>query len=680
MCEEQWQEVLERLKMSHSTLYGIARMSTMVYRDECIELSFKFLFHQKRVADPKALQIIANEASKLLNRDVTVKIVREGVVIGEAVSLQLTTEVTTSAREDTTAELLEIVRGLESKGSSERIYLKHAHISNFRAITNVDIEFNPSVNIIIGANNIGKSAIVDAIRLALQVGRYRKTKFVTLDDFNNSNEEIAIDLKFFCPDSVEGLPELKIFEVDESGKRKAYLELHVRYRITGVGEARQVRQQFWGGNTGTKVPDDEALDIFAFDYLGALRDAELVLKPSTKSKIADLLLSLRADKIDRKKIEEVFEEAQKHPEIQKLVTEANTSVQSHVTKIALKNDVFSVSFQPLPPVFEDLVGGFDVRLLSTVLTSTVGQNGLGYNNILYTSTVLGHIKTTHVRDPGHYHALLIEEPEAHLHPQLEDSLFTYLSSLGGKIGSQVIVTSHSPIISSTTNIDNLIIVHKKDNQTSNTNLSKINLNPDEKRKISRYMDVTKSQLFFAASVLFVEGITESLLLPKLADVFFQEQDSLLSRGIEVVDIDGVSFEPYAKLFNNSKASLPMRAAIITDRDSYTDKKGVSHDMSARTARALTFKGHHLDVQITEGRTFENDLWAAGNEAIMQEAGGKLFTRSSFSSADDILRLIDNSSIYGKGDLAQEIIELRQTLKVPTYIQNALKWVNDHETH
>ncbi len=193
------------------------------------------------------------------------------------------------------------------------------------------------------------------------------------------------------------------------------------------------------------------------------------------------------------------------------------------------------------------------------------------------------------------------------------------------------------------------------------------------------MDVTKSQLFFASGVLFVEGITESLLLPKLADIYFDEEDSLIARGIEVVDIDGVSFEPYAKLFNNSESSLPMRAAIITDRDSYTDKEGEAHNMSARTTRALTFKKHKLDVEITEGRTFESDLWSAGNQEIMKAAASKLFTRSTFDNAEDILSVMDNSSVYGKGDLAQEIIELRQTLKVPSYIEAALKWIIGNDT-
>lgn len=620
-----------------------------------ITLKFQYAFHLKKMQSESATAALMECLAEMGLED------KEVVVMG------MTSQVTESIELPTLEELADL--------SEDRVFLHHVHISNFRALDDISLELNPKVNVIIGANNAGKSAIIDAIRLAMQVGKYKKSKYVSLEDFRDPSRDICIDLKFFCPDDIKGIPELKVIEKDEQGKKTAYLELHVKYSIAGTEQSPQIRQSFWGGRTGGKVPDDDALDIFSFDFLDALRDAKMVLKPSTKSKIADLLLNLRGDKVDRKKIEAVFEAAQKDPEVVKLVGEANTSVQDHLSKIALKHDRFEIGFHPLPPLFEELVGTFEMKLVVEALLRTVGQNGLGYNNVLYASTVLGHIKSAKVRDRDKYHALIIEEPEAHLHPQLEDSLFSYLSNLGADIGSQVIVTSHSPIISSTTNIDNIIVLHRDDKQINAVNLSKISLEDADKRKISRYLDVTKSQMFFAKSVILVEGITEALLLPVIADSYFGEKGSLISRGVEVVDIDGISFEPYAKLFNNLEYALPAKAVILTDKDSYTDQEGVFHDKSARTEKALELKAHNLDVQITSGRTFEVDLWDAGNDGVMKEAAAKLFPRSSFDTPEDILRLMDNSSVYGKGDLAQEIIEISRDLKVPKYIENALNWID-----
>jgi putative ATP-dependent endonuclease of the OLD family len=554
----------------------------------------------------------------------------------------------------------------------ERIYLMSVYIENFRSIEEVSINFQKHINVIIGSNNSGKSTIIDAIRLALQVGKYRKSKYVTIDDFRNIDKEIKINLKFHCPDLVTGMPELKTFEVGEDGKRHGFLNIHVVFYVTKGG---QVKQRFWGGNAGGKVPDDDVLDIFSFDYLGALRDATASLKPSTNSKIADLLLNLRTTTADRSKIEAAFNTAQNDVEVKQLISEANVSVGTHLDKIALKHDQFGVKLQPLPPIFEELVGSFEMKLLISSAQSPISQNGLGYNNVLYASTVLGHVQSTKKHESDRYHTLLIEEPEAHLHPQLEDSFFSYLSVLGNDVGSQVIATSHSAIISSATDIDNLIVLNNTSLKTEAVNLSSINLTMTEKRKISRYLDVTKSKLFFAKSVMFVEGITEALLMPNIADYHFNEKDSLLKRGIEIVNIDGVSFEPYAKLFNNPSNSLPMKASIITDKDSYVDDEGTSHDLSERAANTLLLNGNHLKVFTTSTKTFEIDLWGAGNDDAMKSAAGALFTRSKIVSAEDILRLMNNSSVWGKGDFAHELLERGQQLKTPKYIADALDWVS-----
>ena len=281
--------------------------------------------------------------------------------------------------------------------------------------------------------------------------------------------------------------------------------------------------------------------IFGFEYLAALRDANAMLKPAKNSKIAELLLNLRVTDTERAPIELVFKTAQDHEDVKALTTEASSSVQAHLSRIALKHDSFDVGLNSLPILFEDLVGGFDMALSRSGVFRKVAQNGLGYNNVLYTSTVLGHLKKRRELDNERYHALLIEEPEAHLHPQLEDSLFSYISELGSEIGSQLIITTHSAIISSTSPIQNLILLNSSDKgRIKSKSVALFPVDENEKRKIRRYLHAQKDRIFFEREVIFVEGITESLLLPSLADEYFGETDSLTSRGIEVVNIDGIS--------------------------------------------------------------------------------------------------------------------------------------------
>ena len=89
--------------------------------------------------------------------------------------------------------------------------------------------------------------------------------------------------------------------------------------------------------------------------------------------------------------------------------------------------------------------------------------------------------------------------------------------------------------------------------------------PTDKLYLNKFLDVTKSQLFFANGVILVEGISEQLLLPVMAKHIGINLDK---EGVEVVNIGGVSFEPFAKLFNpdDSNRRLASKCSVITDND------------------------------------------------------------------------------------------------------------------
>ena len=204
------------------------------------------------------------------------------------------------------------------------------------------------------------------------------------------------------------------------------------------------------------------------------------------------------------------------------------------------------------------------------------QNSLGYNNLIYIATVLGDIKEQIADDGTPHFALLIEEPEAHLHPQLQLSLYNFLDQANQSNNSQLFKVP----------LNNLILLEKNqayqlgnlfdDREAENIIEDTVKNDPLKdadfhirRKKLERYIDVTKSQLLFAKSGLFVEGISEELLISAFTQV---EGYRLEDYRIELVNVRGTSFYPFLYLFNStdSKKRVNKPVAILTDEDQFTD--------------------------------------------------------------------------------------------------------------
>lgn len=482
------------------------------------------------------------------------------------------------------------------------MYLREFKIRNFRCIESLDLTFNKGVNIIIGENNSGKTAIIDALRICLSYGKQWRDIYVNRDeDFfidptkpTATTPEIEFHLVFQPESESEKHYFLELISQDKADVSKQTIQLHFRYFLEKSSKEKRLKWQVWGGdNKGQIVPSD-VLDLFYYTYLGALRDAVDKLRPNAYgNKIATLFQQLKQYGSDPAKPDTLLDEKKKKELVKifkdeldgndkdwhKLLKYGEAKVLEHVQNSSITGKEPNVEFSFLPYEYDDIVKKIEAQTpvftkdvledpLAIQKYLSIRQNGLGENNLIFAATVLGDLISRKEASDEYYYALLIEEPEAHLHPQKQNTFFKYLNQLEKKAGGlQIFITSHSPTITAKANLKYLTVLQRRGKSTKAFSVNRSELAEPNINYLSKFLDVTKSQLFFSNGTILVEGISEALMLPTLAKILGDDYD-LDKNGIEVVNVSGVAFEHFAKLYNSTsdEKRLLARCAILTDND------------------------------------------------------------------------------------------------------------------
>lgn len=480
------------------------------------------------------------------------------------------------------------------------MYLSKLQIENFRGIKNLTIKFSPDLNIIIGENGSCKSAVIDAIRLLYNIGEPLRDISVTLDDFYETY--IEEDEFVFRKDFIKIVYEFKGLSARQKGAFYEYLVLgeddessdkaRIEIRYEDVGKDYPKFSFTTGGIEGQKA-DYNTFSLFQHYYLSALRDSTRDLM-STKNNILGKVIKRRVDRKETEdKIKDIIRDTNKQLIKRDEVKDTKESINKNLEGIFGANVKNQIGVQIQQKRIEYILNVIKPFLLFDNKNNTdegfqLSHNSLGFNNLIYIATVLGDIKERIEDDSIPHFALLIEEPEAHLHPQLQLSLYNFLKKANSSVNSQLIVTTHSPTLTSKVPFKNLILLDdlaytignsfiNREREEITVNKSKKIVASDEivlqkKAMLERYMDVTKSQLFFAKGCLFVEGISEKLLIFAFCETLDIKLEDFR---IELIDIGGTSFSPFLFLFNSSKNKkrLPQKVTVLTDDDRFTDSKG-----------------------------------------------------------------------------------------------------------
>jgi putative ATP-dependent endonuclease of OLD family len=448
--------------------------------------------------------------------------------------------------------------------------LRRIQIENFRGIAKLDLALGDTT-VLIGENNTGKTAVLDALRFALREVKQRRGCAFDAYDFHlptptsEPSSAPAISIRLTFQENVVGeweeqqlarLNRAKIAQVDAGGCASVTLKVGARFDALTQDFIQDWEFQNVAGQALTGI-SDSAINVLhgeiSYYYLAALRDAARHFD----AKGTFWRPFLKESQLTPEKRMEI--EA-KLNEVNQLIISSHASFGQVVAKLKEVKDVVSisggqdvVSVDAVPGRLFDMLSKAQVNLnTGTGAKVPIGRHGEGTQSLAVLTLFNAFLQAWSKGSP----IVALEEPEAHLHPSAVRAIWRLIE----KIPGQKIISTHSGDILSEVPPTSITRMFKQGGSLKSARLKDVKLDPDDTRKFNFHIRRDRGELLFARCWILGEGETEASLIPECARILKNDFEQI---GIRFVTYQtGISLEPCLLVANG----MGINWVVLADND------------------------------------------------------------------------------------------------------------------
>jgi putative ATP-dependent endonuclease of OLD family len=523
------------------------------------------------------------------------------------------------------------------------ILVDSIRINGFRGLKNIEISL-PRITVLIGSNNSGKTSVLKALNLAL--GDY--SRHIAEEDFHIGTDEervleIIVDVRIIASDKqgkrIQAFDDAWAAEFGDKIQAESNGNQFVAIRtrtalnsIKGIFECQRFTLEKWplfkvwltDKNKETKMPG--RLESIPFISIEAQRDLHSELKEKN-SFIGKLLSHVSYNKSDGDTLEALIKD----------INDSAVSKSSELKELKSHLEKLNHSFQgsgnaeitPFPKKIRDLSKHFSVHFGENRSGMfSMEYHGMGtrsWASMLVVKAFTDLMATKHGAELKPFFPILAaEEPEAHLHPNAQKTIYRQLAESQG----QVIISTHSPYLAAVAKVPELRYL-KKLSDSIEQRLISLQPGDENLRRLEREIIHSRGEMLFTKALVLCEGETEEQALPMLFQRYFDKEAFEL--GINIVGIGGagnyIPFFTFARDF-----SIPI--FIFSDGETNVVKNLKKHfDSIFGDGEFDKFK----NVTILDGTDFEGYLLSTGFketvERVIEETDGAGAITSWIEKAD-----------------------------------------------